>query len=58
MSVDGQEILSTSDEDQRHEAEMLSVYLERANELTITIEGNEKLWDVGFRQMKYSFDWK
>ncbi|MFD0716355.1 hypothetical protein [Paenibacillus sp. GCM10027626] len=46
-----------SAEDQRHEPDMLIIYLERANELTITLEGNEKLWDIGFREMEYSWNW-
>ncbi|EFM11068.1 VanZ family protein [Paenibacillus curdlanolyticus YK9] len=56
-SVDGEEFLSTSAENQRPEWDMTSIYLERAKELTITIEGNERLWDVGFREMKYSWEW-
>lgn len=58
VSVDGQEFLSTSAESQRHEPDMLLVYLENANELTITIEGNERIWDVAFREMKYYWSWE
>lgn len=57
VSVDGQEFLSTSAEEQRQEPNMLTIYVERANELTITIEGNEKLWDIGFKEMIYSWNW-
>lgn len=57
VSVDGQEFLSASAKDQSHEPEMFGLYLERGNELTITIEGNETLWDVGFREMNYFWDW-
>ncbi|MCG7408316.1 VanZ family protein [Paenibacillus sp. ACRRX] len=57
VSVDGQEFLSASAEDQRHEPNMLTIYLESANELTITVKGNEKLWDIGFREMEYSWKW-
>lgn len=53
--VDGAELLSVSLEgDQRHEPNMSSIYLEQGNELTITIKGNVKLWNVGFREMTYS----
>ena len=55
ISADGQEYLSTSAEAQSHEPGMTSIYLQGANELTITLEGNMKIWDVGFREMKY--DW-
>lgn len=57
ISADGQEYLFTTAEDQGHEPGMASVYLEGANMLTITLEGNEKIWDVGFREMKYSWHW-
>ncbi|MBH5319408.1 VanZ family protein [Paenibacillus sp. GSMTC-2017] len=57
ISVDGHEYLFASAEDQRQEPEMFTIYLEQANELTITIEGNVKLWDVRFREMKYFWDW-
>lgn len=57
VSVDGEEFLSASAADQPHEPGILTIYVERGNELTITIEGNEKLWDVGFREMEYYWDW-
>ncbi|MGM1045758.1 MAG: VanZ family protein [Bacillota bacterium] len=53
LTIDGHEYLSVSAEDQRHEPDMTSIFLPQANELTITIEGNETLWDVGFREMVY-----
>ncbi|MWC29171.1 VanZ family protein [Paenibacillus sp. MMS18-CY102] len=56
VTVDGQEILSASAADQRHETDMMSAYFERANELTVTIAGNEKLWDIGFREMRYPWN--
>ncbi|GIO85598.1 hypothetical protein J25TS5_25300 [Paenibacillus faecis] len=56
VTVDGQEVLSTSAEAGRHEQDMASVYIEQANELTITIEGDETVWDVGYRDMAYT--WK
>jgi glycopeptide antibiotics resistance protein len=56
ISADGQEYLSTSAEDQSHELGKSSIYLQGANELTITLEGNEKIWDVGFREMKYAWN--
>ncbi|OBY77579.1 teicoplanin resistance protein VanZ [Paenibacillus sp. KS1] len=56
VTVDGHEFLSASAE--RHEPEIFTVYLEKANELTITIEGNETVWDVAFREMKYYWSWE
>lgn len=55
ISADGQEYLSASAEAQSHE--LTSIYLQGANELTITLEGNIKIWDVGFREMKYDWNW-
>ncbi|QSF45392.1 VanZ family protein [Paenibacillus tianjinensis] len=57
ISADGQEYLSTSAEAQSHEIGMTSVYIQGANELTITLEGDVKIWDVGFREMKYDWNW-
>lgn len=42
ISADGQEYLSTSAEAQSHEIGMTSVYIQGANELTITLEGDVK----------------
>ncbi|GIO35602.1 hypothetical protein J41TS12_04630 [Paenibacillus antibioticophila] len=56
VTVDGEELLSASVGDQRHELNMSSIYLERGHELTIIIKGNVKLWDVGFREMSYSWN--
>lgn len=56
VTVDGHEFLSVSAENQRHEPDMSLIFLPQANELTITIEGNETLWDVGFREMIYSWN--
>ncbi|WP_379157706.1 VanZ family protein [Paenibacillus sp. sgz5001063] len=56
ISADGQEYLSTSAEVQSHELGMSSIYLQGAKELTITLEGNMKIWDVGFSEMKYIWD--
>lgn len=56
VTVDGQEFLSVSAEDQLHEPDMRIIYLPHANELTITIEGNETIWDVGYREMVYTWN--
>ncbi|WP_405083125.1 VanZ family protein [Paenibacillus chitinolyticus] len=56
VTVDGHEFLSVSAEAQRHEPDMGLIFLPQANELTITIEGNETLWDVGFRKMEYTWN--
>ncbi|WP_340004340.1 VanZ family protein [Paenibacillus sp. FSL K6-0276] len=53
VTVDGHEFLSVSAEAQRHEPDMSEIFLLQANELTITLEGNETLWDVGYREMVY-----
>ncbi|WP_174818529.1 VanZ family protein [Paenibacillus kobensis] len=57
ISADGQEYLSTSAEDPSDEPGMSSIYLQGANELTITLEGNARIWDVGFREMRYTWNW-
>ncbi|WP_425464229.1 VanZ family protein [Paenibacillus zeisoli] len=57
ISADGQEYLSTSAEDSSHEPGMSSIYLQGAKEVMITLEGNERIWDVGFREMRYAWKW-
>lgn len=54
ISADGQEYLSISAEGPSQEPGMSSIYLQGADELTVTLEGDGILWDVGFREMKYS----
>ncbi len=54
VSVDGHEYLSA--ENEGHDASMTEIFVPQANELTITIEGNVTLWDVGFREMVYFWD--
>ncbi|KOR89459.1 VanZ family protein [Paenibacillus solani] len=56
VTADGHEFLTVSVEAGRHEPDMSLIYLPKANELTITIEGNVTLWDVGFREMVYSWN--
>lgn len=56
VTVDGQELLSVSAEDQLHEPDNRILHLTGANELKITIEGNETLWDVGYREMVYTWN--
>ncbi|WP_410770175.1 VanZ family protein [Fontibacillus sp. BL9] len=56
VTVDGQEVLSASAEAGRHEQGMGSILIEQGNELTIIIEGDEALWDVGYREMVYSWE--
>ncbi|MGN7760773.1 VanZ family protein [Paenibacillus sp. 22594] len=57
VSVDGHEVLTSSGEVQRSDPElfpaMFEIPIEAGSELTITIEGDEKIWDVGYREMKY-----
>ncbi|WP_037290788.1 VanZ family protein [Saccharibacillus sacchari] len=53
MSVDGQEIFSNSEEYQEKAPQLFEWYFEQAGEITITVEGNEKAWDAGYREMKH-----
>ncbi|ETT77233.1 VanZ family protein [Paenibacillus sp. FSL R7-277] len=56
VTVDGNELLSVSAKDQLHEPDNRILHLTGANELKITIEGNETLWDVGYREMVYTWN--
>lgn len=56
VSVDGRQILSYSSEYQKHKPEIFEWYFEQADVLTITLEGNEKAWDVGYREMKHFWE--
>jgi len=56
VTADGNEFLTASIEAGRHEPDMCLIYLPKANELTITIEGNVTLWDVGYKEMVYSWN--
>ncbi|MNN98721.1 hypothetical protein D3C81_2181790 [compost metagenome] len=56
VAVDGQEVMSASAEAGRHEQGMSSILIQQANELIITIEGDEVLWDVGYREMIYPWE--
>lgn len=49
ISVDGKEVATYSNKDQGSSES----YMDKVNELTITIKGNVKLWDVTFKEMKY-----
>lgn len=57
LSVDGREILTSSGEVQRSNPELFpslfEIPVESGGELTITIEGNLKIWDLGYRKMQY-----
>ncbi|ANF97806.1 VanZ family protein [Paenibacillus bovis] len=56
VSVDGREILSYSSKYQKHQSELFEAYFEQADVLTITLDGNEKAWDVGYREMKHLWE--
>ncbi len=56
ISADGQEYLSASADEQSGELGNSSIYLQGAKELTITLDGNMKMWDVGIREMKYAWN--
>jgi len=49
ISVDGKEVETYSDIDHGSS----EIIMEKVNELIITIQGNVKLWDVTFKEMKY-----
>jgi hypothetical protein len=49
ISVDGKEVETYSNKD--HSSS--EIIMDKVNELTITITGNIKLWDVTFKEMKY-----
>nr|WP_145165141.1 VanZ family protein [Paenibacillus terrae] len=54
ISVDGQQLLLTEAPTyQEGAAETYEIPIEKANKLTITIKGNARLWDLGYREMKY-----
>lgn len=49
--------MTGSGEDQRSDPDLFpsifKIPLEPGNELKITIEGNQKVWDVGYKRMQY-----
>ncbi|MBB3126891.1 glycopeptide antibiotics resistance protein [Paenibacillus rhizosphaerae] len=54
IRVDGQQLLHTEAPTyQDREVETYEIPIEKANNLTIIIEGNARLWDLGYREMKY-----
>jgi hypothetical protein len=57
VTLDGKEIMTGSGEDQRSDPDLFpsifKIPLEPGNELKITIEGNQKVWDVGYKRMQY-----
>lgn len=55
--ADGQEYLFTSVEAKSHEIGTSSIYLKGSSELSIILEGHMQIWDVGFREMKYAWNW-
>ncbi|UQZ32724.1 VanZ family protein [Paenibacillus sp. PK3_47] len=60
VSVDGREILTSSGEDQLNYPElfpaMFEMPVEAGSELVISMEGNEIIWDVGYRKMQYFWE--
>lgn len=57
ISVDGQQLLHTEAPTyQEGAAETYEIPIEKANELTIIIKGNARLWDLGYREMMYFWD--
>jgi hypothetical protein len=57
MNTSATGYLNSSGEGQRLNPElfpaMFKIPIQAGGELTITIEGNEKVWDVGYRKMQY-----
>ncbi|WP_322904784.1 VanZ family protein [Paenibacillus campi] len=56
LSVDGQETLSDCATYQQGEPLKFYWFFEQGKELTITLEGEEKVWDLGYREMKYLWE--
>ncbi len=56
LSVDGHEIFYSSDQDQPHEPSSFKWYFDEAHELTLTIEGRQKAWDITYREMRYFWE--
>lgn len=54
--LDGHQIFSNSEEFQSHAPELFEWHSEEADELVITIEGNEKMWDIGYREMQHFWE--
>lgn len=56
----GNEIMTSTGEDQQRLPEifpaLFKIPLEPGSELKIIIEGNEKIWDVGYRRMQYMWN--
>lgn len=56
ISVDGKEVaISPMDKEYRGPSSSEDI-MDKVNELTITIKGNVKLWDVTFKEMKYGWN--
>lgn len=57
VTANGNEVLTSSGEVQRSNPELFPAFfkipIEAGSKLTITIEGNEKIWDVGYTKMQY-----
>ncbi len=56
LSVDGQETLSDSAEYQGGAPVKFYWYFEKAKKITITLDGSETMWDLGYRKMKYVWE--
>lgn len=52
-SIDGREILSNSEKYQGHTPQLFEWEFEEGGVLTVTVEGGEKIWDVGYQEMKH-----
>lgn len=52
-SIDGREILSNSEKYQGHTPQIFEWEFEEGGVLTVTVEGSEKVWDVGYQEMKH-----
>jgi hypothetical protein len=53
ISIDGKEIGTSSMDKEYRGPSSSEDIMDKVNELTITIQGNVKLWDVTFKEMKY-----
>lgn len=54
--VDGEEVLFIEANDYQGSAEQFEVFIGHARQITIQIEGSERLWDIGYRPLQYRWE--
>ena len=56
VSVNGQEVLSNSEQYQQHAPDVFEWHFDQPAELTLTLEGGEQAWDVGYRKLQHRWE--